>query len=401
MNKNDEVVTENAVHGSWAHLSRTVERILAKSIAWAWRLRSDRQAIASLLGRSSAHLSILLLTLLVLLLGRVTFAQISIANEAPPLQAVQAVAEPEAVPTANQVMGFVGHVAEAPTSGAITRQALPHTSIPDRVRLEVITYTVQTGDTVFGIAQGFGLSPYTIVWSNMETLQGAPWLLTPGTTLFIPPVDGAYHIVMEGETPSDIADTYDVEMAALYNMWNDVEPGQTLREGQILVVPGATGEDFDWEPPPPPPPEPGRMVAAASSYDGAVDVSMTGADASFMLPTGSYAVSGWVFRDARNPGHIGLDYRCRLGDPLYASDGAIVKFSGWSGGYGNLVILDHGNGFTTRYGHFNRIYVQAGQFVPQGTVLGECGTTGWSSGPHLHYEIRYNGVPQNPKIYEP
>jgi len=79
----------------------------------------------------------------------------------------------------------------------------------------------------------------------------------------------------------------------------------------------------------------------------------------------------------------------------------MVIFSGWSGGYGLLVRVDHGNGFETRYAHFDSIWVTAGQLVTQGQVLGQCGTTGWSTGPHLHYEIRFGGVPQNPKIYEP
>jgi len=89
----------------------------------------------------------------------------------------------------------------------------------------------------------------------------------------------------------------------------------------------------------------------------------------------------------------GLDYRCRLGDPIYAADGGTVIFAGWGGGYGNLVRVDHGNGFVTYYAHFSSF--------AQGQVVGYCGTTGASTGPHLHYEIRLNGVPQNPALYEP
>jgi murein DD-endopeptidase MepM/ murein hydrolase activator NlpD len=132
-------------------------------------------------------------------------------------------------------------------------------------------------------------------------------------------------------------------------------------------------------------------------------VSFTGPGANgwFTLPTGSSRVSGWYFRDPRNPGHIGLDYACRAGDPLYAADSGVVTIAGWNGGYGILVELNHGNGFVTRYGHFSEIIVGCGEPIYQGQLLGYCGSTGWSSGAHLHFEIRHNGVPQDPQIYLP
>ncbi len=392
----EETIAQNvtrAVSGSFG-------QIFARGVAWLWRLQGDRQAVASLLGRYSAHLGIVLLVTLLFVLGRVTFAQVSVANT-PDSSTAPVVAEPVATPTLAGAGGPALRYVPVRSQASVVRQALPHTLLPDRVRLKVITYTVKSGDTIYGIAEQFSLSPYTIVWSNMETLQGAPWHLSPGITLFNPPVDGAYHTVGEAETVSSIAEDYEVEVAALYNMWNSLEPGDRLREGQQLVILDGTGVDFDWEPPPPPPPKPGRAVAAATSYYGNVDVSMTGASGYFMLPTGSYAVSGYTFHDPRNPPHIGLDYTCHLGDLIYAADSGVVIFTGWSGGYGQLVRLDHGNGFTTRYGHFDSIWVTAGQFIAKGSVLGTCGNTGWSTGPHLHYEIRFNGVPHNPRLYEP
>jgi murein DD-endopeptidase MepM/ murein hydrolase activator NlpD len=79
----------------------------------------------------------------------------------------------------------------------------------------------------------------------------------------------------------------------------------------------------------------------------------------------------------------------------------VVVFAGWGGGYGNLVRVRHGNGYETYYAHFSSFEVGCGQAVYQGQVLGYCGSTGWSTGPHLHYEIRLNGAPQNPKLFEP
>lgn len=400
MDTNEPSLMETASADQSRLVPRFVSAALAKGIVWAWRLQNDRQAAASLLGRYSAHFGVLILTLALIFVGRVTLTPVSIANVSNPNTA--AVAEPLATPTVASA-GNVSRYVAAPNQILIAREALPHTNIPERVRLEVITYTIQSGDTIYGIAWNFGLSPYSIVWANMETLQGAPWHIQPGLTLFIPPVDGAYHTVAEGDTLESIAETYEVSPTVLVNVWNKVELGQPLAEGQQLVIPNGTGADFDWEPPPAvsTSTSTGRSIPQATSYNGSVSAAMTGASGYFGLPTGSYAVSGWTFDDPRNPGHIGLDYRCRLGDYIYASDSGMVIFSGWSGGYGLLVRVDHGNGFETRYAHFDSIWVTGGQLVTQGQVLGQCGTTGWSTGPHLHYEIRFGGVPQNPKIYEP
>jgi murein DD-endopeptidase MepM/ murein hydrolase activator NlpD len=347
--------------------------------------------------------AILFLALLVGLFGRIALSPVGLAQSSEALETVsvfeEAAAEPLATPTLTQTQQSV-YLPQRPQG--VVRQAVPQTNIPDRVRLEVITYTVQSGDNVFLIAEKFDLAPATIVWSNMEALQGAPWLLSPGLTLQIPPVDGAYHTVMSDESLQSIALDYEVDVADIINIWNDVEVGQSLAEGTLLVIPGGIGEDFDWEPPPPPPSRPAVGVASTSwGYCGDTAVAGYGANGYFILPTGSYEVSGWVFHDSRNPGHIGLDYRCHLGDPIVASDAGVVIFAGWGGGYGNLVRVSHGNGYQTYYAHFDSFAVGCGEPVVQGQILGYCGTTGYSSGPHLHYEIRQNGVPQNPALYQP
>ena len=347
------------------------------------------------------------LALLVGLVGRLAMAPMDVAGSSevadvaePRTLSLPAAAEPMATPTEYGLLGDAAFELQPPK--AVVRQANPLTTIPERVRLNVITYTVQTGDNIFWIAERFGLSPYTVVWANMETLQGSPWLIQQGLTLMIPPVDGAYHVVMDLETPSSIAEDYEVSVDALYNMWNDVQPGQPLANGTLLVIPDGIGPDFEWEPPPPEPSAPSVGLASGSwGYCGDTAVSGYGANGWFILPTGSYGVSGWVFGDPSNPGHIGLDYRCSLGDPIVASDAGVVVWAGWNGGYGNLVRVRHGNGYETYYAHFSAYGVGCGDPVSQGQILGYCGSTGWSTGAHLHYEIRLNGVPQNPRLFEP
>lgn len=376
-------------------------KILARATATLWRWTGDRRSVASFVGRWSAHLAIAALAVFLGLVGRIALTPIDVVgSSAPRSVSMSAAAEPVATPTALNIGNQVAFELQSPK--AVVRQANPLTTIPERVRLNVITYTVQEGDNVFWIAEQFKLSPYTIVWSNMETLQGSPWLLQPGLTLAIPPVDGAYHVVMDGDTPESIAESFEVSVDALYNSWNTVEPGRGLAEGTLLVIPDGIGADFEWEPPPPEPSAPAVGVASGSwGYCGDTAVSGYGANGWFILPTGSYAVSGWYFADPRNPGHIGLDYRCSLGDPIVAADAGVVVWAGWNGGYGNLVRVRHGNGYETYYAHFNSYAVGCGEPVSQGQVIGYCGTTGWSTGPHLHYEIRKNGVPQNPQLFEP
>ncbi|MBE9507237.1 MAG: peptidoglycan DD-metalloendopeptidase family protein [Chloroflexi bacterium] len=374
-------------------------------VAWcamaAWRTCVDWRAKRPFLTRATAHLSVIALTLITIFVSGVGIpaprAAVGGSFEAGgvPLLGMGSSTEGGSSPTP-AVSNSWPH---PPGADTVARMPVPHTTFPDRLRTQVETHVVQLGDTVFDIAARFGLSPETIVWSNREAINDAPWLIKPGLELFILPVDGVYHTGRAGETVANIAATYEVELAALYNEWNGLEEGDQPREGQLLVVTGGMGEEVEWEPPPLYP-SPGP---AGYSYGicGGAGVTGPGGNGWFTLPTGSYGVSGWYFHDPRNPTHIGLDYRCRPGDPIYAADNGVVTIAGWHGGYGILVELNHGNGFVTRYAHFDSIAVGCGHTVYQGNLLGYCGNTGWSSGAHLHFEIRHNGVPQDPMAYQP
>lgn len=377
-------------------------------VAWCattvWRTGVDWRTKRPFLTRATAHLSIIALALIAIILSGVGLpaprAAVggSFSADAVSSAEMDSSTEPEIEPLPTPPLPTVWP--HPSTADTIARMPVLHTTFPERPRAQVITYAVQEGDNVSTIAAQFGLDVYTVIWSNREALKDACWLIQPGLELFILPVDGVYHTVRAGETLSSIAAEYEVEQAALYNEWNELEEGDRPFEGQLLVVLGGQSERVDLEPP-----RPTYPVAGASGWSWGVCSGVTftgpGANGWFILPTGSSRVSGWYFHDRRNPTHIGLDYACRLGDPLYAADNGVVTIAGWNGGYGVLVEVNHGNGFITRYGHFSDIIVGCGQAVYQGQLLGYCGSTGWSTGPHLHFEIRSNGVPQDPQIYLP
>ena len=121
----------------------------------------------------------------------------------------------------------------------------------------------------------------------------------------------------------------------------------------------------------------------------------------FEWPSARRSISGWTFHDPRNPGHIGLDIAAKMWDPIVAAADGQVVFAEWGGGYGNLVILEHDAGWSSYYAHFTEIAVDVGQEVRQGETLGGAGTTGYSTGPHLHFELRYRGRPVDPHIHLP
>ncbi|MBN1873975.1 MAG: peptidoglycan DD-metalloendopeptidase family protein [Anaerolineae bacterium] len=401
MNKQIDSLHDTDLEESTWTLSQIFGRVIARVAALVWRWGNDRHTVVAFVGRYSAHVSIMVLAILVGTMGHITLTPISSA-EVSQSSSQRAAAEPVTTSTVvSRAGGIYTWQSTSQMYRAVFRQASPHTEIPERVRLGVITYTVQSGDSISSIAAQFGFSPFTIIWSNMEALQGAPWLIQPGLTLSIPPVDGAYHTVMSGETVEYIAEQYQVDASVLYNEWNGIESGVPLLEGMQLIIPGGIGEDIDLDPPSSDPTAPGVTTAATSwGTCGNVSVSGPGAMGWFVWPTGSTAVSGWYFADPRNPGHIGLDYACNLGDPIYAADNGVIVYAGWAAGYGNHVRIEHGNGYQTYYAHFSSIAVACGQPVYQGQLIGYCGSTGWSTGPHLHYEIRLYGVPQNPRLYE-
>jgi murein DD-endopeptidase MepM/ murein hydrolase activator NlpD len=256
------------------------------------------------------------------------------------------------------------------------RAPVPHTTIPERPRKEVITYTVQYGDSLYGIASQFGISGNTLMWSNRE-LEENPDLLQLGQEVVILPVSGVYHKVLTGDTLDSIAKQYKVEPAAItgceYNHLGD--PAQ-IKVGDYLVVPGGVK------------PYVPRVVHA---YSGPIPQGASKGSGIFAWPT-----SGFISQQYWEL-HRAIDIANASGTRIVAADSGYVAIVGSSDtGYGKYVVIDHGNGFQTLYAHFSIFYVKTGQSVKKGEVIGLMGSTGRSTGPHLHFEIRLNGVQRNP-----
>lgn len=256
-----------------------------------------------------------------------------------------------------------------------------HTTVAERDRMAVITYTVQSNDNVWYIAQKFGLKAETVLWANPR-VETSPDLLRVGQVLFVPPVDGIYYTVQSGDTVQKVAKKYKASAEDIIAfVANDLEEPYTLTPGQKLMIPGGRKQT--------PRPNYYPMTYVGSAPKGAPKGS-----GRFAWPTkGLLSQRYWS-------GHLGIDIANRTGVPIVAADAGYVVMAGrdtW--GYGNQVIIDHGNGFKTRYAHLQHIYVKAGDTVKKEQKIGTMGSTGRSTGPHLHFEIIKNGVRQNPQAY--
>jgi LysM repeat protein len=367
-----------------------------------WRLKRP------FLTRTTAHLSIVVLALATILISSAKIPELHTHVSASGLSKADVVAQITSSPAqvTLEPTFLLTHDSWPPpsTTRAVSRIPDLHTIIPKRpqvpvVRKAVVTHVVQQGETLFSVASRFGLSLTTVVWSNPEAFQDVPWLVRAGTKLFILPVNGVYHTTRSGETAESIATSYGIDPADLYNEWNDLGREEQPHEGQRLVVPGGQGEPLGWERLSKYP-APELATYRYEVCDGEEAIG-PGGHGWFTYPTGKSEVSGWVFHDPRRRIHIGIDYRCKLDDPIYAADNGVVTWAGRNGTYGIMVEINHGSDFVTRYGHFSSLAVECGQPVYQGDLIGYCGNTGWSSGPHLHFEIRQDNVPQDPETYLP
>jgi murein DD-endopeptidase MepM/ murein hydrolase activator NlpD len=341
----------------------------------------------SLLRAGTTLLSITLLVVVIWLL-RLFYAQ-----GAEPTQA--SASGLQTVPTLPVEMSAAVQPVSMQSFGGIPRLAQVHTTIPSRPRQEVEKYTVVEGDTVYGIAEKFGLQPYTILWGNYFTLLDNPHNLLVGQELNILPVDGTYHEWQQGEGLNAIASYYGVTPEDIVNYpANGLDPATigdftnpNIEPGTWLIIPNGKREFISWSAPLGVTRE--NPASARVLGPGACDPVSGGAIGygAFIWPSNKHYLSGFDYTPGAN--HWGIDIAGNEGEAVYATDAGVIVYAGWNNyGYGNMIMVDHGNNFQSLYAHLSAINVGCGQSVGQGDVIGAIGTTGHSSGAHLHFEIR-------------
>jgi murein DD-endopeptidase MepM/ murein hydrolase activator NlpD len=359
-----------------------------------------RFRILVVVGRFTAHTAIVLVLVLAIVLAGLGLGEASRAgntsNSAQVTPSVQATSRSPVIVNPGGGRLFTNFQPAGVTEGdesVIVRNVVLDSQKPVTVRSGIITYTVQAGDNVETIAQRFGLLPTTIVWSNRE-VEDNPDVLKVGQQLNILPVDGVWYSVQADDTLSSIAGKFKAKVDDIVaSPLNNLTAGANLLPGQQIVVPEGVkpfvAKVVEA------PRQSGRVAPkAGASYSGPAPNFAAGG--SFGWPTNGYISQGFWY------GHRGIDIANAIGIPVAAADGGYVSYAGWSNaGYGYMVQIDHGNGFSTLYAHLSQWYVDPGQAVGRGQVIGAMGSTGNSTGPHLHFEVRYGGAPQNPLVYLP
>lgn len=272
----------------------------------------------------------------------------------------------------------------------VVRQVNAHTVIPSRPRMEIIKYVVQSGDSLFGIADQFGLKPQTVLWANYDVLEDNPHALRPGQELNIPPVDGTTYTWHAGDSLAYVAGYFGVTPEDILT-WpgNNLDPEMDVEDpeiepGMVLMIPGGYREFVSWSAfIPRANPAVARLLgpgACGTVSDGPIGTG------SFIWPTASHWISGYDYNPAAN--HPAIDIGGAVGHAIYASDTGVVVYSGWNNsGYGLVIVVDHGNGWQTLYAHLSQVNVGCGDAVWQGNVIGLMGCTGNCTGPHLHFEM--------------
>jgi len=264
-------------------------------------------------------------------------------------------------------------------SNSLSPELNPYTFEGKRPDHELITYTVQRNDTPIGIAEQFGIEPETLLGGNAFLSEEAS-ALQVGQELIILPLNGLMHEVRDGDTLEDLAIQYGVsEEDIIAYEPNRLEFPFRLYPETAIFVPGAVRDVWFWTAPQ----IPSRPSSSDSTGSGiAPQVQGTG---TFVWPVGYRRITQHYWY-----GHPAVDIGLPEGNTVVASDTGTVTWAGWNVyGYGNLIVVNHGNGYETYYGHLNGINVVPGQIVYQGSPIGISGNTGRSSGSHLHFEIRY------------
>lgn len=295
---------------------------------------------------------------------------------------------------------------------------------PPPKRAEQITYKVKKKDTIPAIAKRYGVKQDTILMNNKDALNNK---MKVGDTITFPSIDGLYYKLEKNDTLAKIAKKYGISVVDIVD-YNNINP-KKLKAGSTIFLKGVTLQKYkDVEgrliaaqqakedkkknkekekekpekppkgakgsaPPPPPPPQEDDDGGRSAAYSGA----------GFAYPV-RYAGVSSPFGNRFHPVlkryilHTGVDLVAKY-VPLRAAKSGVVTFAGNMSGYGKIIIIRHDNGYETRYAHLSVISTNVGEHVNQGDLIGKTGNSGRTTGAHLHFEIRQNGVPKNPMKY--
>ena len=298
---------------------------------------------------------------------------------------------------------------------------------PPPKRAEQITYKVKKKDTIPAIAKRYGIKQDTILMNNKDALNNK---MKVGDTITFPSIDGLYYKLEKNDTLAKIAKKYGISVVDIVD-YNNINPkklkagstiflkGVTLQkykdvEGRLIAAqqakedkkknknkekekekekPEKPPKETKGSPPPPPPPEDNDDGGRSAAYSGA----------GFAYPV-RYAGVSSPFGNRYHPVlkryilHTGVDLVAKY-VPLRAAKAGVVTFAGNMSGYGKIIIIRHDNGYETRYAHLSVISTNVGEHVNQGDLIGKTGNSGRTTGAHLHFEVRQNGVPKNPMKY--
>ncbi len=325
-------------------------------------------------------------------------------RDAAPPEAAQAAVVPSVTPTVHLALGDIATL--QPYVDGISRQAEIHTILPTRPRFQIASYVVQQGDTLFAIAEKYGLKPQTLLWGNYDILRDNPDVLRPGQKLNILPEDGVLHTWTAGEGLNSVAKYYGVTPEVIINFpGNNLDPNTigdyakpNIAAGTKLIIPGGKREFLSWSAPRVTRKDPSAAKVLGPGNCGVILTGPVGLG-TFVWPTeGSHFISNPFSLDINHPA---IDLPGFVGSPIHAVDGGVVVYAGWNDwGYGNMIMIDHGNGWQSLYGHLSQINVGCGQGVAQGEVIGLMGSTGNSTGPHVHLELRNDAYGKvNPVLF--
>lgn len=273
---------------------------------------------------------------------------------------------------------------------AIKKQDAAQTKKVKQPRTEIVYYSVEAGDTVSTIADNFDLSVNSILWENNLNAYS---LLHPGDKLAILPQSGISHAVTKGESLQGLANLYNIGKEIIADA-NKLNVNSGLIIGQKIIIPG--GKKLSY------------ASAERTSYSGfEVLKELTRPFTKKAVPSASpirgnkmnWPTAGYKISQYYSWRHHAVDIPNKIGTPIYAADSGIIEVAGWGRGYGNTILINHGGGKKTRYGHLSKFYVGVGDRVTKGQAIGAMGSTGWSTGSHLHFEVIIDNIKYNPLNY--